>query len=72
MAPASEISIEEIRTRAYDIWERNHCPSGFEVEFWLLAERELRAEREAKRRDASDAGPADERAASNQAPNSSC
>ncbi|WP_312889662.1 DUF2934 domain-containing protein [Methylobacterium sp. R2-1] len=42
------ITPAEIRQRAYELWERNHQPEGFEVEFWLLAERELRAERRAK------------------------
>ncbi|MFY9290192.1 MAG: DUF2934 domain-containing protein [Methylorubrum rhodinum] len=41
---------DEIRQRAYELWERNHRPEGFEVEFWLLAERELRAERRAQLR----------------------
>lgn len=40
------ISFEEIRERAYELWERHHRPDGFEIEFWLLAERELRADRE--------------------------
>lgn len=44
--PASEITFEEIRERAYDLWERNHRPEGLEIQFWLVAERELRAERE--------------------------
>nr|WP_137827770.1 DUF2934 domain-containing protein [Methylobacterium sp. L1A1] len=39
------ITAAEIRQRAYDLWERNHRPNGFEVEFWVMAERELRAER---------------------------
>lgn len=39
------ISFEQIRERAYELWERNHRPEGFEIQFWLLAERELRAER---------------------------
>lgn len=39
------LSIEEIRERAYDLWDRNHRPDGYELEFWLLAERELTAER---------------------------
>ncbi|WP_310354152.1 DUF2934 domain-containing protein [Methylobacterium sp. BE186] len=43
------IPFDQIRERAYEIWERNHRPAGFEIEFWLLAERELRAERERKR-----------------------
>lgn len=40
------ISFEDIRERAYELWERHHRPDGFEMEFWLLAERELRADRE--------------------------
>lgn len=47
-APAS-ITFEQIRERAYELWERNHRPEGFEIEFWLLAERELRHERERER-----------------------
>jgi hypothetical protein len=47
--PAQEgvISDEAIRERAYDIWERHHRPEGFEMQFWLMAKRELMAEREA-------------------------
>jgi hypothetical protein len=43
------ITFEQIRERAYELWERNHRPEGFEIEFWLLAERELRKERERRR-----------------------
>ncbi|MCJ2124355.1 DUF2934 domain-containing protein [Methylobacterium sp. J-077] len=39
------ISHDEIRERAYDLWDRNHRPEGYELEFWLMAERELTAER---------------------------
>jgi hypothetical protein len=42
-------SVEEIRERAYDLWDRNHRPDGYELEFWLMAERELKAERSIKR-----------------------
>ena len=42
------LSIEEIRERAYDIWDRNHRPDGYELEFWLMAERELMAEARAR------------------------
>jgi hypothetical protein len=42
------ISPDEIRQRAYDLWDRNHRPEGYELEFWLMAERELKAERRAK------------------------
>ncbi|MFC7661554.1 DUF2934 domain-containing protein [Methylorubrum suomiense] len=40
------ITTAEIRERAYDLWERNHRPDGFDAEFWVMAERELRAERQ--------------------------
>jgi hypothetical protein len=51
-----EIPLAAIRARAYDIWERNHRPDGFEIQFWLLAERELRAEQESRRDAAEDPG----------------
>jgi hypothetical protein len=38
-------SFKEIRERAYELWERHHRPEGYELEFWLMAERELKAER---------------------------
>ena len=39
-------AFDQIRRRAYELWERNHQPMGFEIEFWLMAEKELRAEQE--------------------------
>lgn len=45
-ADAPAASDAEIRERAYDIWERHHRPEGFEIQFWLMAKRELLAERE--------------------------
>ncbi|WP_342167024.1 DUF2934 domain-containing protein [Methylobacterium sp. SD21] len=39
------LSDDQIRERAYDIWERHHRPEGFEAQFWLMAKRELEAER---------------------------
>nr|WP_144426178.1 DUF2934 domain-containing protein [Methylobacterium sp. ARG-1] len=48
---------EQIRERAYELWERNHRPEGFEIEFWLLAERELRKERDRKKADAAPPPP---------------
>ncbi|WP_449410644.1 DUF2934 domain-containing protein [Methylobacterium komagatae] len=41
------ITTAEIRQRAYELWDRNHRPEGLEIQFWLLAERELKAERTA-------------------------
>ena len=43
------ITFEQIRERAYELWERNHRPEGLEIEFWLIAERELRAERDRRK-----------------------
>lgn len=51
------IPFEQIRERAYELWERNHRPEGFEIEFWLLAERELRKERDRKKADAAPSPP---------------
>lgn len=48
------ITPDEIRQRAYELWERTHRPEGLEIEFWLLAQRELRAERQASQATASD------------------
>ncbi|AWN41371.1 DUF2934 domain-containing protein [Methylobacterium durans] len=56
MTDKAAITFEQIRERAYEIWERNHRPAGFEIEFWLLAERELKAERERKRNAGGHAG----------------
>jgi hypothetical protein len=42
--PDDGITFERIRERAYDIWDRNHRPEGYDVDFWLMAERELRAQ----------------------------
>ena len=38
------IPFERIRERAYELWDRNHRPEGLDIQFWLVAERELRAE----------------------------
>jgi Protein of unknown function (DUF2934) len=35
---------EDIRTRAYDLWEQAGEPEDRDEEFWLLAEQELRNE----------------------------
>lgn len=43
---ALPITSEQIRERARELWERNHRPDGLDLEFWLLAERELKAERD--------------------------
>jgi hypothetical protein len=40
---STNISFERIRERAYELWDRNHRPEGLDIQFWLLAERELKA-----------------------------
>ncbi len=38
------IAPDRIRARAYELWDRNHRPGGLDMQFWLVAERELKAE----------------------------
>jgi len=33
---------DEIRRRAYELWEQHGCEDGHENEHWLVAEREVR------------------------------
>lgn len=44
------ITPDAIRERTFDLWERHHRPEGFELQFWFMAERELRAEIEVSSR----------------------
>jgi hypothetical protein len=37
-------SDHEVRQRAFSIWEQRGNPEGYETEFWLTAERELKGE----------------------------
>ena len=36
---------DALRERAYDLWDWNHRPNDYELEFWLMAERQRKAER---------------------------
>ena len=38
---------EEIRLRSYLIWEQEGCPFGAALRYWLRAEAQIDAEREA-------------------------
>ncbi|HEY0944984.1 MAG TPA: DUF2934 domain-containing protein [Opitutaceae bacterium] len=40
------ITIEQIATRARELWQRKGAPAGRDLEFWLQAENELVFERE--------------------------
>lgn len=35
------VSTEDIRQRAYELWQRDGSPSGTGLEYWLRAEQEL-------------------------------
>lgn len=37
---------DEIRERAYDLWDRHHRPVGYDLEFWFMAQRELMAKQQ--------------------------
>jgi hypothetical protein len=41
---ASRRSRQEIRARAYELWEQSGWPPGRDLEFWLQAERELKGD----------------------------
>jgi hypothetical protein len=43
---------DQVRQRAYELWEQHGCPSGGEQEFWLQAEREINQGEELKLREA--------------------
>lgn len=38
----SDISQQEISTKAYDLWQQQGCPDGRSQEFWFEAERQLK------------------------------
>jgi hypothetical protein len=42
MQPAA--SHDQIRGRAIELWQQHGSPDGYEEEFWLQAERELKGE----------------------------
>ena len=48
MEPDDQIPDEQIRERARDIWDRHHRLEGYDLQFWLTAERELKMERRSK------------------------
>lgn len=44
MTLTNDITFERIRERAFELCDRNYRPEELDIRFWLLAERELRAE----------------------------
>jgi hypothetical protein len=41
MQPVSNVTDEQIRQRAFELWEQRGRPEGHDAEFWAQAEREL-------------------------------
>lgn len=39
-----DLTKEQIRARALELWEQRGRPVGYDLEFWLQAERELKGE----------------------------
>ena len=44
MQPDTSDIEEQIKRRAFQLWEEAGCPEGDGTEFWLQAERELKGE----------------------------
>jgi hypothetical protein len=44
MGSGTNITEDQVRQRAFELWEKRGHPEGHEAEFWLQAERELRGE----------------------------
>lgn len=44
MAPTTNDTEDRVRRRALELWEQHGSPEGYEEEFWLQAERELKCE----------------------------
>ncbi len=40
----TNVTEDEIRYRAFALWQARGRPEGYEAEFWLQAERELKGE----------------------------
>ena len=40
MKATADVTDDEVRRRAFELWEQRGCPDGYESEFWLQAERE--------------------------------
>ncbi len=49
-------SDEQIRKRAYELWEQSGQPDQSEMDFWLQAERELKSQQPAETLSAPDGG----------------
>ncbi|MBM6584382.1 DUF2934 domain-containing protein [Microvirga sp. BT689] len=45
MEPSTNDAENQVRQRAYELWEQHGRSEGREAEFWLQAERELKGKR---------------------------
>ena len=41
---SNDVTKEQVRARAMDLWEQRGRPVGYDLEFWFQAERELKGE----------------------------
>ena len=44
MNATAHVPEHHVRQRAFELWEQRGNPEGYEAEFWLQAERELKGE----------------------------
>jgi len=42
MAPSTNDTEDQVRQGAFELWQQGGRPKGYEAEFWLQAERELK------------------------------
>ena len=42
MEPRADNTEEQVRRRAFELWEEHGRPEGYDEEFWLQAERQLK------------------------------
>jgi hypothetical protein len=44
MQPSTNDALDLVKQRAYELWEQQGRPEGYDMEFWSQAERELQVE----------------------------
>lgn len=44
MITSGTVTVDQIRERAYELWQADGCPEGRDVEYWLRAEADLKGE----------------------------
>ena len=44
MITSGTVTVDQIRERAYELWQADGCPEGRELDYWLRAEAELKGD----------------------------